>query len=355
MAHVVRAGILGASGMTGGELLRILASHPGVEVEWATSREYAGKPVHTAHPHLRGFYTGLKYTSIDNIDVGEVDVVFNALPHGVGASIVAEAYENGVRVVDLSADYRLRDQSLYPKLYGFKHPRPDLLDEAIYALPEIYGEKLRGARLAAVPGCNATAAILAAAPLVASKIIDMDVGIIVDVKAASSEAGSKPSRHSIHPLREGSARPYTPWGHRHAAEAIQVLRDLAGRGVRLSLVPHAVSMARGVLASAHALLRDNIGFSEAVRAYASFYKNSPMVRVKPMAPGLPVDPPDVKNVIGSMFAEVGFAVEEESGRITGFAAIDNLVRGAAGQAVYAMNAMLGFDEWEGLRSPPLRP
>ncbi|BAN90390.1 N-acetyl-gamma-aminoadipyl-phosphate [Aeropyrum camini SY1 = JCM 12091] len=341
--------------MTGGELLRILATHPGVEVAWATSREYIGKPIHAAHPHLRGFYQGLRFEALEDVDMGVVNVVFNALPHSVGTVIVAEAFETGIRVVDLSADYRLKDPDLYPALYGFKHPRPDLLEEAVYALPEIYGEKLRGARLSAVPGCNATAAILAAAPLAASNMIEKGYGLIVDVKAASSEAGSRPGRHNIHPLREGSARPYSPWGHRHAAEAAQVLRELAGEGIRVSLVPHAVSMTRGVLASAHAWLREGYGFREAATAYASFYSGSPMVRIKPMAPGLPGDPPDVKNVLGSMYAEVGFAVEEDSGRITGFAAIDNLVRGAAGQAVYAMNAMLGFDEWMGLHTPPIRP
>lgn len=351
----VKVGVLGGSGFTGGELLRLLALHPRVEVAFATSREYAGRPIHAAHPHLRGFYEGLRYSKIEEVDLGSVDVLFNALPHGVGLQYTSEAYDRGVTVVDLSADYRLKEPSLYERVYGFKHPRPDLLEKAIYALPEVNGDALRGARLAAAPGCNATAAILAAAPLVASRLVDLEAGIIVDVKAGSSEAGSKPGRGNHHPVREGAARPYSPWGHRHAWEARQELSRLAGRPVKLSLVPHAVSMVRGAFASVHAWLSGGAGFGEVAKAYASFYSGRRFVRVKPLAPGIPGEPPDVKNVIGSEFAEVGYSVEEEVGRVSGFAAIDNLVRGASGQGVHAMNIMLGYPEWEGLMIPPLRP
>lgn len=351
----VRVGVLGGSGYTGGELLRLLLHHPRVEVVFATSREYAGRPIHTAHPHLRGFYEGLRFTRVEEVDLGSVDVLFNALPHGVGLRYTSEAYDVGVRVVDLSADYRLKDPSLYEKVYGFKHPRPDLLDRAVYALPELHAEDLRGARLAAAPGCNATAAILAAAPLVAEGLLDLDAGIIVDVKAGSSEAGSKPGRGNHHPVREGAARPYSPWGHRHAWEARQELSRLSGREVRLSLIPHAVSMIRGALASVHAWLKSGVGFPEVAAAYARFYRGRRFIRIKPMRPGLPGEPPDVKNVVGSEFAEVGYSVEEEAGRVSGFAAVDNLVRGASGQGVHAMNIMMGWPEWEGLLIPPLRP
>jgi len=351
----VRVGVLGGSGFTGGELLRLLAVHPRVEVVFATSREYAGRPIHAAHPHLRGFYEGLRYTRIGEVDLGSVDVLFNALPHGAGLPYTSEAYDRGVTVVDLSADYRLKDAGLYEKVYGFRHPRPDLLEKAVYALPEVNGEALRGARLAAAPGCNATAAILAAAPLVAAGVVDLDAGLIVDVKAASSEAGSKPSRGNHHPVREGAMRPYSPWGHRHAWEARQELSRLAGRPVKLSLVPHAASMVRGAFASVHGWLSPGAGFGDVARAYASFYSGRRFVRVKPLAPGVPGDPPDVKNVVGSEFAEVGYSVEGDVGRVSGFAAIDNLVRGAAGQGVHAMNIMLGYPEDEGLRIPPLRP
>ncbi len=354
MARVYRVGILGGSGMTGGELLRLLAVHPGFEVAWATSREYAGKPVYSVHPHLYSFYQGLKFTGFSEKLFEEADVLFNALPHGVGVGMTADAYDRGLTVVDLSADYRLKDPGLYEQVYGFKHPRPDLLEASVYALPELHRDELAGARLAAAPGCNATATILAAAPLVAGGILG-DNRLISDVKAGSSEGGSKPSRGSHHPFREGSLRPYSPWGHRHAFEAEQELSRLAGERVSVTLIPHAVPLVRGAFASVHGWLAEGVTLRDVAAAYARFYGGSKFVRVKPMMKGAAGEPPDVKNIAGSEFAEVGFSVEARTGRVTGFAAVDNLVRGAAGQAIHAANIMLGFPEETGLFYPPLRP
>ncbi|GAB6148769.1 N-acetyl-gamma-glutamyl-phosphate reductase [Stetteria hydrogenophila] len=345
--------MLGASGFTGGELLRLLAFHPEVEVSYATSREYAGRPVHYAHPHLRGVYQGLRFEPLSLDRALEADVVFSALPHGVGVKVTGELYESGVMVVDLSADYRLRDPGLYPRIYGFEHPYPDLLEKAVYGLPELRGEELRGARLIAVPGCNSTAAILAAAPLAASGLLEEPARILVDVKAGSSEAGSKPSRGDHHPLREGAVRPYSARGHRHAVEAEQELSRLAGSSVRVSLVPHAVPAVRGVLASAHAWLREGVDEAAVARAYASLYRGKPFVRlVEARSQGRYPDP---KFVAGSNYADVGWAVEARLGRVTGFAAIDNLVKGAAGQAIQAFNVAAGLPEDAGLRIPPLAP
>ncbi len=349
----MRAAVLGGSGFTGGELLRLLAMHPEVEVTYVTSREYAGRPIHYAHPHLRGFYGGLRFETLNLDKALKADVVFSALPHGVGVRVTAELYESGVRVVDLSADYRLRDPELYTSLYGFEHPYPDLLEKAVHGLPEIRGDELRGAKLIAVPGCNATAAILASAPLVSAGLLEEPVRIVVDVKASSSEAGSKPSRGSHHPIREGAIRPYSAAGHRHAAEAAQELSALAGRPVRVSLVPHAVSSTRGVLASAHSWLRGGATAREVARAYASAYRGRVFVRL--VEPGTQGRYPDPKFVVGSNYADIGWAVEEGSGRVTGFAAIDNLVKGAAGQAVQAFNLSIGLPEDAGLRIPPLSP
>ncbi len=346
----LKTAVLGASGYTGGELLRILAGHPELEVVYASSREYRGKPIYYAHPALQGFYRGLRYSELDldSILDLEPDIVFNALPHGVGAQLTGELYDAGIRIVDLSADYRLESMEEYERWYG-PHPRPDLLGKSVYGLPEIAGEELRGARLIAVPGCNATAAILAAAPLVLLPGIDW---FIVDVKVGSSEHGSKPSRGTHHPEREGSARPYSGEGHRHEAEAEQALSRIAGRRIRVSLIPHAVPLTRGALASAHTLPRGDLPVSEVSRVYSRFYRGSRFVRISRFGP---LRYPDVKNVVGSNYADVGYAVDSRTGRVSGFAAIDNLVRGAAGQAVQALNIALGFDEGLGLSYPPLRP
>ena len=348
----VRVAILGASGYTGGELLRLLALHPHVEVTVATSREYAGKPVYFVHFNLRGFYRGLRFTNIDLDKVANnADVVFSALPHGVSLNYVPRLLEVGLRVVDLSADFRLRSPEDYRVWYGFEHPYPDLLAKAVYGMPELHREELRGARLVASPGCNATASILALLPLVKGGLVDLD-RIVVDVKVGSSERGSNPSPGSHHPEREGAMRPYEAEGHRHAAEVSQELSIVAGRRVRVSLVPHSVGAIRGVLASAHTWLVRDVSEFEVLRLYTETYSREPFVRI---VKGLPPGYPDPKYVIGSNFADVSFALEKGVSRVTGFAAIDNLVKGAAGQAIQSFNIMMGFDETLGLRIPPLKP
>ena len=350
---MVRVAVLGASGYTGGELLRILSLHPEAEIVAATSREYAGKPVYFVHFNLRGWLRGLRFTSfsLDDILRRDPDTVFSALPHGAGLQVTRSLYEHGIQVVDLSADYRLKDPALYETWYGWEHPYPDLLEKAVYGLPELHRDELRGAKLIASPGCNATAAILALAPLVSAGVIDAS-RIIVDVKVGSSEGGSKPTRGSHHPERENAIRPYEPGGHRHAAEAEQELSRLTNSEVRVSLIPHAVSSIRGALASGHGWAVKQVDRQGLLRLYASFYRGARFVRI---VHGTPPGYPDPKYVVGSNYADVGFAVEERLGRVTGFAAIDNLVRGAAGQAVQAWNISMGWDEGLALDYPPLKP
>jgi len=351
----VRVGVLGGSGYTGGELLRLLALHPEVEVVIVTSREYAGKPLHFVHFNLRGFYRGLRFTNLDegSLDklVDKINVAFLALPHGVSLHYTPKLLEIGVRVVDLSADFRLKNPEDYKIWYNFEHPYPDLLQKAVYGMPELHREELRGAQLIASPGCNATAAILALLPLVKNKVVDVE-RVIVDVKAGSSEGGSNPTRGSHHPEREGAIRPYEAEGHRHEAEVAQELSIVAGKPVKVSLIPHAVSTIRGVLASAHTWLTANIDEMELLRMYIEVYSREPFIRI---VKGIPPGYPDPKYVIGSNFADVSFALEKRLGRVTGFTAIDNLVKGAAGQAIQAFNIAMGFDETLGLRIPPLKP
>ncbi|ABU81910.1 N-acetyl-gamma-glutamyl-phosphate reductase [Ignicoccus hospitalis] len=350
--------IVGASGYTGGELLRVLAVHPDVNVKVVTSREYANKPVYYAHPHLRGIYpASLKFKRLDDPDqlsdvVGDVDLVFLALPHKVSLHYVPKALEVGYKVVDLSADYRLKRVEDYKTWYGYEHPYPDLLEKAVYGLPELYGDKIRGAQLVANPGCNATSSILAVLPPAAERIIDLD-RIVVDVKVGSSEAGAKPYRGGHHPEREGTARPYDAEGHRHVAELEQVIRDYTGRDVKVGFTPHAVSMIRGSLASAYSWLTKDLAPLDVQRIYAKYYAGKKFVKI---VRGAPMPYPDVKNVYGSNYAEVGFALDKRVGRLAMFAAIDNLMKGAAGTAVQNMNLMLGMDEDEGLKNlVPVRP
>jgi N-acetyl-gamma-glutamyl-phosphate/LysW-gamma-L-alpha-aminoadipyl-6-phosphate reductase len=347
-----RVCIIGASGYTGGELLRLLAFHPCVEVAVATSREYVGRPVHFVHFNLRGIYRNLKFTDV-NIDVisKSCDVVFMSTPHGVSVKYTPQILEIGITVIDLSADFRLKNPELYKLWYGFEHPYPDLLKKAVYGLPEIHRNEIRNAKLVAVPGCNATAGILSLFPLVKHKVIDLE-RIVIDVKVGSSEAGSKPSQADHHPEREGCIRPYEAEGHRHAAEVEQELSLVAGQEVKVSMVPHAVSAVRGALASSHSWLIKDVDEIDVLRLYAETYRGEPFVRiVYRVPPGYP----DPKYVIGSNFADVGFAIEKRLKRITSFAAIDNLMKGAAGQAIQVFNIVYGFNETLGLLIPPPKP
>lgn len=344
--------IIGGSGYTGGELLRILANHPYAEVVIVTSREYVGKLVHQVHFNLRNVYRNLKFSSIDLDKISSsCEVVFSALPHGVSLQYVPKLLEVGLKVIDLSADFRLKNAELYKEWYGLQHPYPDLLKKAVYGLPELHRDEIKNAELVATPGCNATASILSLIPLVKHQLIDLD-RIVIDVKVGSSEAGSKPSIADHHPEREGCIRPYEAYGHRHAAEVEQEISMLAGRGTRVSMVPHAVGAIRGALVSTHAWLIKDLEELEILKAYVDVYKDEPFIRiVYKVPPGYP----DPKYVIGSNYADVGFAVERRVRRITSFCAIDNLVKGAAGQAVQVFNIMMNFEETTGLKIPPLKP
>lgn len=344
--------VLGGSGYTGGELLRILAQHPNVDVVLATSREYAGKPIHYVHFHLRNVYRNLKFSAID-LDqiIKKCEAVFLSLPHGVSMQYVPKLLDVGLKIIDLSADFRLKDPEMYRVWYGIEHPYPDLLKKAVYGLPELHRDELRGTQLVASPGCNATATILSLIPLVKHKVIDLDK-IIVDVKVGSSEAGSKPSIGDHHPEREGCIRPYEPEGHRHVAEVEQEISLLANRKIVMSMIPHAVSAIRGALISTHTWMSKDFEDLEILKIYVNTYKDEPFVRIiYRMPPGYP----DPKYVIGSNYADIGFAVEKRIKRLTSFCAIDNLMKGAAGQAVQAFNIVMGFNETSGLTIVPLKP
>ena len=351
---MVRVGIVGASGYTGGELLRLLLRHPEVEVTHATSREYAGEYVFRVHPNLRGI-TNLKFEK-PNLEetIKRCDIVFMATPHGVSSRIVPRLVESGVKIIDLSADFRLKNPEDYPAWYGWNHPNPQLLDKFVYGVPELHREEIRKAQFVACPGCMAVAATLALAPLAKKRLVKLD-GLVVDVMMGSSGAGAKPSRSTHHAERYGVIRPYKPVGHRHTAEIEQELKILAeGEEVRVAMSAHAVNIVRGILAVAHAFLKEKLSLAEAWKIYREFYQGEPFIRLVRDRKGI-YKLPDPKAVVGSNFCDIGFELDEHTGRIVALSAIDNLVKGAAGIAIQNLNIMLGIDEKTGLDLPALYP
>jgi N-acetyl-gamma-glutamyl-phosphate/LysW-gamma-L-alpha-aminoadipyl-6-phosphate reductase len=351
---LVRVGVLAASGYIGGELLRLLLQHPQVEVSAATSRRNVGEYVFRVHPNLRGV-TELKFSPMDLSKLTDsTDVVFAALPHGESVKIVPQLADAGLRVVDLSADFRLRDRELYPSWYGYDHPRPDLLEKFILAIPELNREQVKGARLISSPGCMSITTILALAPLMKEKALGVDRNhIVVDAKVGSSGVGGKPSLSTHFSERFNVVRPYKPAGHRHSAEVEQVLATMAGEPVRISMSAHAVNMVRGILITSH-LFTDSVKPIDVWKAYRSMYMGSYFVRLVRDKRG-PFRLPDPKLVIGSNFCDIGFEIEERTGRLVALSATDNLIKGAAGNAIQSMNLMLGFDEKSGISMAPLHP
>ena len=353
--RMVRVAVLGASGYIGGELLRLLLQHPEAELVAATSRTHAGEYVFRVHPNLRGT-TELKFSSFDGGGLaGSADLAFAALPHGESVKAVPQLADAGLKVIDLSADFRLSDSRMYPVWYGYDHPRPDLLERFVLSIPEINRDKVKGASLVSSPGCTAITAILALAPLLKDKSLGVDRDhIVVDAKVGSSGAGGKPSLSTHFSERFNVVRPYKPAGHRHSAEIEQVLASMSGGRVAVSMSAHAVNMVRGILSTSHLFVSPPPKPIDVWKAYREMYSGSYFVRMVRDKQG-PFRLPDPKLVIGSNFCDVGFEIEERTGRLVALSATDNLVKGAAGNAVQSMNLMLGLDEKTGLTMAPLHP
>lgn len=343
---MIRASIVGGSGYAGGELLRLLLGHPQVEVGQVTSETYFGQYVYTVHPNLRK-RTNLQFANLATLE--PCDVLFLALPHGEAQLRINEFSGLAGRIVDLSADFRLRDLSLYERWYGHAHRAPEWAARFVYGLPEISRAALREARYVSGVGCNATASILALWPLAKAGLIDPERPIVVDIKAGSSEGGNTPSLASHHPERSGAVRSFAPAGHRHTAEVIQAL---GLENVHLSVT--SIELVRGVLATAHVWTQGGIAEKDLWKAYRGVYGQEPFVRIVHERQGV-YRHPEPKILAGSNYADVGFALDEATGRVVSICAIDNLMKGAAGSAVQAMNVMLGFEETAGLEFTGLHP
>ncbi|MCB0046258.1 MAG: N-acetyl-gamma-glutamyl-phosphate reductase [Caldilineaceae bacterium] len=350
MTELIRASIVGASGYVGGELLRLLLDHPGVEVQQVTSERNADAFVHFTHPNLRG-RTRLRFVSA--ADLEPCDLLFLGLPHGGAMGRIDEFAGLADRIVDLSADFRLRDPDDYVRWYGKPHAAPDWLARFVYGLPEIYREELRGARYVSGVGCNATATNLAIRPLFAADLVDRSRGVICEVKVGSSEGGNKASEATHHPERARVMRSFAPTGHRHTAEIEQAIR-LTGEAAAVHLSATAVDNVRGVLATAHLFANPGVTEKDLWKSYRQVYRDEPFVRIVKERAGV-YRYPEPKILSGSNYADVGFDFDPESGRIVAIGAIDNLMKGAAGSAVQCMNLMYGWDETTGLEFPGLHP
>ncbi|WP_457636706.1 N-acetyl-gamma-glutamyl-phosphate reductase [Oceanithermus sp.] len=341
----LRTVIVGGSGYAGGEFLRLALGHPYLNVVQVTSRRYLKQPVSFVHPNLRG-QTGLKFSDPEKLE--EADLLVLALPHGVAAKNFDFYAEKAPYVIDLSADFRLKSQKLYERFYGV-HPRPELLEKFAYANPEINAEAIKNANWLAGAGCTATAAILGLYPLYASGLVARRE-VFVTVVVGSSAAGAEPGLASHHPERSGALRVYKPTGHRHAAEVIEYLPG----SPEVYMTAIASERVRGILMTAQVFVPDGYSEQDVWQAYREFYTGKPFVRLVKQRRGIHRYP-DPKVVTGTNFADVGFELEPDSGRLVVISAIDNLVKGTAGHAIQALNLRLGWDEKTGLEFPGLHP
>lgn len=352
MSRRIHAAIVGATGYGAGELLRLLTQHEATTVTSLVSESRAGASVGAAHSHLRGFYDIVLSEAIDFERLLDADhaVVFVGLPHGASAdavaALVAQIEQRGVqdevRVIDLSGDFRLKDEDVHRRHYPGTDPRPELRERFVYGLPELFRESLVGARFIANPGCLATASILAGAPLVKAGA----TFLAIDAKTGSSGSGRALKETTHHPTRHADFRAYQPLAHRHEPEIRQALAQVSGNQPETSFVAHSMDAARGIFATVHAELPDGVDAEILRRTYEQQYGDCPFVRVVDGSPTL-------QDVVGSNFCDIGLAARGR--QVIAMAALDNLVKGMAGAAIQNMNVCFGLDERMGLWSPSFRP
>ena len=343
-----RIAVIGASGYTGVELLRLLALHPSVELVCITSRQSAGQRVEEVFPSLRGCLD-LVFEDVDPAGLaGRADLVFTAVPHQAAMDMIPALLDAGCRVVDLSADFRIRDVATYEAWYQ-EHTAPALLAEAVYGLPELYRARVPSARLVANPGCYPTSVALALAPLLRRKLIDPST-IIIDSKSGTSGAGRAAKVDTLYCEVNEGFKAYGLPRHRHTPEIEQTLGDLAETPVVISFTPHLVPANRGILSTCYASLAAGVSADEVRDGFFEDYADEPFVRVLPAG-----QLPNISQVRGGNFCDLGLVNDDRTGRVVVVSAIDNLVKGAAGQAVQNMNLMLGLPEQAGLLTPPVFP
>ena len=346
---MIKAGMIGSTGYAGGELARLLLQRDDVEILWYGSRSYVGQKYASVYPNL--FKIVDENCQDDAIKelADQVDVIFTATPQGLCASLIDEEILSKVKVIDLSADFRIKDQAVYEKWYKLEHKSPQFLDEAVYGLPEVNREKVKTARLIANPGCFPTCSFLAVYPMVKEGLIDPNT-LIIDAKSGTSGAGRGAKTDNLYCEVNESIKAYGVGTHRHTPEIEEQLSYAAGQPVTISFTPHLVPMNRGILVTAYASLNGTVTEEEARDFYEKYYQNEYFVRL--LEPGAV---PQTRWVEGSNFADVNFKIDPRTNRVVMMGAIDNMVKGAAGQAIQNMNLMFGLPEQTGLKQLPMFP
>ena len=343
--------IVGVTGYTGMELVRILSAHPGFEIAAVTSRSFAGQALQEVYPHLQDTGSGMLPITIPEPELVSRDseLVFLAVPHCKAMDLAASFLELGVKVVDLSADFRINDEKVYSNWYGTRHKYPQLLEKSAYGIPEIYAGEIARASITANPGCFPTSVILALYPALKNALIK-PLGIVVDSKSGASGAGRVPRTGTLFCEVADSIRAYSPGRHRHTPEMEQELSKACAADVIVSFSPHLVPMSRGILSTCYCLVEKQAEEDEIRRIYKDFYRKNPWVRVMPKE-----TLPETRWVRGTMFCDLGIVLDERTGRLIVISCIDNLCRGASGQAVANANIMCGFEAGMGLDQPALMP
>jgi len=349
MNQKLKVSIVGASGYAGGELLRILLFHPKVEVHQVTSLDFIDQPVSRVHPNLRGI-TNLTFSKTQ--DLTPCDILFITIPNGKSMTLMNQLIKIAPRIIDSGADFRLNSAKEWQKWYGNKHQAPELINKFVYGIPELRKEEIKKANYVAGPGCEAIVSILSLWPLIKNGVIEKE-RIIIDAKMGSSQSGSSPKLSTHHPERRGVVRSYMPTGHRHTAEVEQEL-TVGNLKPEVFISATAIEMVRGLLVTIQAFLKQNLGEKEIWKIYREEYKNEPFIRIVKEYQGI-YRYPEPKILQGTNFCEVGFEKDNSSNRLVIIGAVDNLVKGTAGNSVQCMNLMAGFPETLGLEFPGLHP
>jgi N-acetyl-gamma-glutamyl-phosphate reductase len=342
---MIKVGIVGATGYVGIELVRLISAHPNAEITSLVSSGSAGNKISALYPHFKGVCD----IELEKLNIGEIakkcDIVFTSLPHGASEQVIPSLYDAGLRIIDMSGDYRYDDPAVYEAWYNVTHSSPRLLSEAVYGMCELYRDKIKDALVVGNPGCFPTAAILGAAPLIGGGLVS-NRNIIVDAKSGVSGAGR--GLHTDYHFCEctENTKAYKIAEHRHTSEIEQEYSKLAGKETVISFTPHLVPMKRGIYAAIYMNLLDSYTDGELLSVYKAFYKNSPFVRIYDAG-----EIPESNHVTGSNFLDIGLKVDKRTNRVIVAATLDNLVKGAAGQAVQNMNIMFGLDETAGLMAP----
>ena len=345
---MIKIGIAGASGYTGLELIRLLENHPETRLSVLTSETYQGKSIADVFPSLNGIID-INLQAFDNEILQSCDVVFLALPHTTGMDKLPNLMKSACKIVDLSADYRLKDAGAYHEWYSLKHMHPELLPQFIYGLPELHREKIKNAKAIANPGCYPTSVILGLAPLMKTDWVDLK-SIISDSKSGVSGAGRNPSTTTHFCEANQGVNPYGIAGHRHTPEIEQELSNLAGQPLNISFSPHLIPMSRGMLSTIYINLKKSLSDDNLIEHYQNFYKEEFFVRIMGKDKFA-----NTHFVSGSNFCDIGIKVDTRVNRLIVTSALDNLVKGASGQAIQNMNIMLGLEEKIGLESPGIFP